>query len=149
MAMSAGNARGPKSELNVTPLVDVVLVLLIIFMVIIPMTQVGYGVSTPPRADGPVPPPGAEQLIVRLDAGGEIFLNRERVPELELSRRLRAAITNRANRMVFFAAAGELPYDRVANVMDACRDAGARNIGVVFDDLDLGAGAARAPGMAR
>ena len=80
-----------KSEINVTPLVDVVLVLLIIFMVIIPLTQVGYAVNTPPKVETDVAvPPRRDQLIVRIDRDGRIFINKEQVAEARLLAALRA-----------------------------------------------------------
>lgn len=144
-----GGRKGLKSEINVTPLVDVVLVLLIIFMVIIPMTQLGYSVSTPKKVVSHDPTRDSEQLIVRLDANGGIFINKEQIPEAQFEGRFRDSIKNRENKIVFFAADGELPYDRVASVMDICRGAGARSIGVVFGDLTAGAGAAAVLGMTR
>ena len=131
-----GTQKGPRSEINVTPLVDVVLVLLIIFMVIIPMTQVGYDVATPPKVTHVLPAPDEAQLIVRMDDKGQIFINREQVPEAQFEGRFRDSIKNRESKMVFFAADGELPYERVASVMDLCREAGAKNLGMVFDDLE-------------
>lgn len=136
MGMNVGSGGGFKSEINVTPLVDVVLVLLIIFMVIIPLTQVGYDVNTPPPTPSTVvPPPNTDQLIVRMERDGRIFINKEAVMESEFSGRFRSVIKNREKKIVFFAADGELSYERVAGFMDLCREAGATNIGIVFDDL--------------
>ncbi|MEO8503152.1 MAG: biopolymer transporter ExbD [Acidobacteriota bacterium] len=150
MGMGGGGGKGLKSEINVTPLVDVVLVLLIIFMVIIPMTQVGYAVNTPPKVETKMPQPqDNDQLIVRLDANGSIFINKEAVPEAQFAGRFREVIRNRETKIVFFAADGEITYDRVASVMDLCREAGAKNLGIVFDDLKPGPGAAIAVGLAQ
>ena len=136
MSMDVGSKRGGvKSEINVTPLVDVVLVLLIIFMIVIPMTQVGYAVNTPPKVTGVVPPTASDQLIVRMDKDGRIFINKEAVSEADFANRFREVIRNRENKIVFFAADGELLYDKVATLMDLCRDNGAKNIGIVFDDI--------------
>ena len=136
MSMDVGGGRGGvKSEINVTPLVDVVLVLLIIFMVVIPMTQVGYAVNTPPKVTGVVPPTTSDQLIVRMDKDGRIFINKEAIAEADFANRFKEVIKNRENKIVFFAADGELLYDRVATLMDLCRDNGAKNIGIVFEDI--------------
>ena len=136
MSMDVGGGRGKiKSEINVTPLVDVVLVLLIIFMVVIPMTQVGYAVNTPPKVEGVVPPTTSDQLIVRMDKTGRTFLNKDEVPLGQFATRLKEVTQNRGNKIVFFAADGELLYDRVATLMDLCRDNGAKNIGIVFEDI--------------
>jgi biopolymer transport protein ExbD len=131
--MSVGGKGGLRSDINITPLVDVVLVLLIIFMVATPITQMGYGVQVPPAVHGPTPPP-AGQLVVRLDGQGRIFLNREEIAAPAFPGRLRQALANRAG-VIFFAANGDLPYGQVADFMDLCRDNGARSLGIVFEEL--------------
>jgi biopolymer transport protein ExbD len=134
MAMNVGGGGGLKSEINVTPLVDVVLVLLIIFMVVIPILQMGYPVETPPEnKNAQFVPPSADQLIVRMDLEGRTYLNKEEVPMAQFAQRLKAM--NRGKKVVFFAADGELPYGQVAEFMDLCRNNGAEKLGIVFDDI--------------
>jgi len=136
MSMNVGGGGGIKSEINVTPLVDVVLVLLIIFMVIQPMLQVGYEVETPPEVkSSQPPPPNSEQIIIRMDAAGKTFINKEEVPRLRFGERLKTAMTGREKKLAFFAADGELSYEKVVDFMDLCRNNGAQNLGIVFDDL--------------
>jgi biopolymer transport protein TolR len=136
MGMSAGGGTGVKSEINVTPLVDVVLVLLIIFMVIVPVLQMGYEATTPKKVESAVPPPmKSDQIIVRMDASGRTFINKEEIPITSFATRLRSATTGREKDVVFFAADGDLEYGKVANFMDLCRNNGAENLGIVFDDL--------------
>jgi biopolymer transport protein ExbD len=147
MAMNVGSSGGVRSEINVTPLVDVVLVLLIIFMVITPMLQMGYEVSTPPELESALPPPSEDQIILRLDEAGRIFINREAIPPAEFPRRLEATLHNRESKMVFFAAAGDLPFSKVAEFLDLCRSSGAENLGIVFDELSASP-AASAVGVA-
>jgi biopolymer transport protein TolR len=136
MAMSVGGKGGLRSDINITPLVDVVLVLLIIFMVATPITQMGYGVQVPPAVHTPTPP-AADQLIVRLDGQGRIFLNREEIAPAVFPGRLRQALAGGSGRagVIFFAANGSLPYGQVADFMDLCRDNGARSLGIVFEEL--------------
>ena len=135
MAMSTGSGGGIKSEINVTPLVDVVLVLLIIFMVIIPILQMGYDVATPPEVESAVPPPQSDQIVVRLDRAGRMFINQESFTPSDFAARLRDAVHNRGSKVVFFAADGELPFAEVAQFLDLCRKSGAESLGIVFDDL--------------
>jgi biopolymer transport protein TolR len=142
-----GSSGGVRSEINVTPLVDVVLVLLIIFMVITPMLQVGYEVNTPPEVESAVPPPSEDQIILRLDEEGRIFINRETILPSEFPQRLEATLHNRESKMVFFAAAGELPFGKVAEFLDLCRNSGAKNLGIVFDELSATPAAASAVGV--
>jgi biopolymer transport protein ExbD len=134
--MDAGGGTHIKSEINVTPLIDVVLVLLIIFMVVQPMLQVGYEVDTPPEVKTNLPPPPSDdQIIVRMDASGKTFLNKEEVPIGQFAVRLGQALKGRSREIVFFAADGELLYEKVAFFLDLCRDAGAKKLGIVFDDI--------------
>ncbi|HET9768782.1 MAG TPA: biopolymer transporter ExbD [Thermoanaerobaculia bacterium] len=136
MGMNVSGGSALKSEINVTPLVDVVLVLLIIFMVVIPILQMGYPVNTPPEnKTAQFVPPSADQLIVRMDAGGRYYLNKEEVPLAQFPARLKQVAQNRGKKMVFFAADGELLYGEVAAFMDMVRNNGVENLGIVFDDI--------------
>jgi biopolymer transport protein TolR len=77
----------------------------------------------------------SDQIIVRMDASGKTYINKQVVPIAEFPNRLTEALTGRAAKVIFFAADGELPYDQVADFMDLCRDAGAENLGIVFEDM--------------
>jgi biopolymer transport protein ExbD len=146
MAMNVGSAGGVKSEINVTPLVDVVLVLLIIFMVITPLLQMGYEVTTPPEIKSAVPPPPSDQIILRLDRQGRMYINKESFSAADFPTRLEEAMRNREASVVFFAADGELEFGRVADFLDICRNHGAKNLGVVFEDIGTIPAAASALG---
>src|ERR1700694_3614531 len=136
MAMEVrGGASGIRSDINITPLVDVVLVLLIIFMVAVPLLQMGHAVQVPPKVTTATPQPDADQIIVRLDDQGHAFINKTQVGANEFQAALSRVLTGRQSKVVFFAADGELAYDKVATFMDMVRDAGAQNLGIVFDDL--------------
>ena len=135
MAVNATSNEDLKAEINVTPLVDVVLVLLIIFMVITPLLQMGYDVVTPPEVESDVPPPPGDQIVVRLDGQGRMYINKEVIDPGAFPARLREAMRNRESKVVFFAADGALPYGQVADFLDTCRDNGAKNLGMVFEDL--------------
>ena len=125
MGMSVSGGAGLKSEINVTPLVDVV-----------PVLQMGYEVRTPPKVESAVPPTTkSDQIIVRMDAQGRTYINEEEIPLASFPTRLRTALTGREKDVVFFAADGDLEYGKVAQLMDLCRDNGAANLGIVFDDL--------------
>jgi biopolymer transport protein TolR len=151
MAMNvSGGEGGIRSDINITPLVDVVLVLLIIFMVVTPLLQMGYEVQVPPKVESAAPPPQVnDQIIVRMDADGRKFINKQVVPDAEFTGRLTTAMQGRQSKVVFFAADGELEYDKVANFMDQVRKAGVQNLGIVFEDIKSTPGApAAAPAAA-
>jgi biopolymer transport protein ExbD len=143
MAMNVGATGGVRSDINITPLVDVVLVLLIIFMVAVPLLQMGYDVQVPPKVESAAPPPmNEDQIIVRMDAQGQTFINKQQIPYSQFGGKLQEALTGRQSKVVFFAADGDLPYDKVADFMDLCRSSGAENLGIVFEDLKTAAPAA-------
>jgi len=136
MSMAVGPSGGLKSDINITPLVDVVLVLLIIFMVITPLVQVGYDTRVPPKVESTTPPPpSVDQVIIRLDSTGRIYINKEEVGEGDFARRLRDVLRGRETKVTFFAANGDLPYDRVVTFMDVCRENGMQNVGIVLEDI--------------
>ena len=139
MAMAGvGGAPGAyKSDINITPLVDVVLVLLIIFMVITPLLQMGYDVKVPPKATVDTPPPSLDQLIVSVTAGKTLYLNKERLDKQSLSLRLSEILKNRRDKTVFFSADDTVTYGEVATVMDLVRSAGATNIGIVLETVPV------------
>ena len=143
MAMNvSGGATGPKGDINITPLVDVVLVLLIIFMVVTPLLQMGYEVQVPPKVESAAPPPDmSDQIVVRMDINGKKYINKQQIPDAEFPGKLGEVLKGRQSKVVFFAADGELEYSKVAGFMDEVRDNGVQNLGIVFDDI-------RAPGAA-
>lgn len=147
MAMAAvgGPASGGyKSDINITPLVDVVLVLLIIFMVITPLLQMGYDVKVPPKAQLDTPQPPADQLIVSITPQGRLYLNKEQVDAQQLGLRLTEILKNRRDKTVFFSADNEVNYGEVARVMDLVRTSGAKNLGIVLETVPV-EGLAAAP----
>jgi biopolymer transport protein ExbD len=135
MGMDLGGSGGPKSEINVTPLVDVVLVLLIIFMVVQPLLQMGYDVQVPPNSKDPIQqqqqPP--DQIIVSLTANKEVFLNKEKVEISNLPIRIGEILRNRGSKVVFFSVEDSVNYGDAMKVMDIVRNNGAKNIGIVMD----------------
>lgn len=135
MGMDLGGSEGgPRSEINVTPLVDVMLVLLIIFMVLQPMLQMGYEVNVPPnQPDAIQPQVSPDQIIVSLTTTNEIYLNKERVDRAQLPIRLQEVLRNRGNKPVFFSCEDAVKYDKAMEIMDIVRNNGAKNVGIVMD----------------
>lgn len=127
-------ARGGRmSEINVTPFVDVMLVLLIIFMVAAPMLTVGVPVELPRTSAGALPAEQEEPLSITLTAEGQVMLMNTEIAQDELITRLRAVAAERSNRKVFLRADGSIPYARVVQVMGALNAGGFNDIGLVTE----------------
>jgi biopolymer transport protein TolR len=127
-----GGAR-PMSEINVTPFVDVMMVLLIIFMVAAPMLTVGVPVDLPRTAAQSLPSEQEEPLTVTITASGELAIQTTVVPEGELIPRLQGIAAERTSNRIFLRADGAIPYERVMQVMGALNAGGFANIGLVTD----------------
>ena len=132
-----GRRRGgrgrPMAEINITPFVDVMLVLLIIFMVAAPLLTVGVPVELPKTAANALPSENEEPLTVTIEAGGRVMIQTTEVAREDLVNRLRAIATERANDRVFLRADGAVPYETVAQVMGALNAGGFSSIGLVTD----------------
>ena len=123
----------PMAEINVTPFVDVMLVLLIIFMVAAPMLTVGVPVELPRTSADALPGESEEPLTVTLTADGRILLQTTEVEPSDLLPRLRAVAAERTSNCVFLRADGAIAYERVVQVMGALNAGGFRNIGLVTE----------------
>ncbi len=121
------------SEINVTPFVDVMLVLLIIFMVAAPLLTVGVPVELPKSAAGALPTEQEEPLTVTVTASGEVQIQTTVVARDQLVTRLRGIAAERASDRVFLRADGAVPYASVMEVMGALNAGGFSNIGLVTD----------------
>ncbi|MEZ5722750.1 MAG: protein TolR [Paracoccaceae bacterium] len=128
-----GKHRAMMSEINITPMVDVMLVLLIIFMVAAPLMTVGVPVELPKTAATPLPTVEEEPLAVSITADGTITLMETEIGRDELVAKLRAIAAERNDDKVFLRADGKVPYEVVAQVMGALNAGGFSNIGLVTD----------------
>ena len=121
------------SEINVTPFVDVMLVLLIIFMVAAPMLTVGVPVELPRTSAGALPAEQEEPLSITLTNDGAVMIMSEEVETANLIPQLRAIAAERRDTRVFLRADGAIPYARVVQVMGALNAGGFNKIGLVTD----------------
>jgi len=144
MAMALGTSSGQKSDINVTPFVDIVLVLLIIFMVVTPLLSRALDVSVPPKSEAEAAPEvTSEQLILTVkgpDTSPRVFLNREEIPggADSVRERIEGLMKGRREKIVFFQADNDLPYQYIITIMDMIRGGGADKIGLITDEnLDV------------
>ena len=143
MASSLDNGRSgrgrarwkPKAEINVTPFVDVMLVLLIVFMITAPLLTVGIPVDLP-RTEARNLPAGEEPLTITVNGAGEIFLQETVVTLDELAPRLRAIAGTGYNSRIYIRADGRAAYGDVAQVMARINAAGFTNLGLVTDPIE-------------
>jgi biopolymer transport protein ExbD len=144
--MQVGKSGGLQSELNVTPMIDVVLVLLIIFMVVTPKNDQEMPVVVPQEAtDQQEPPPqGDAPLVVEVDAEGALKFGDQVVAMDDLKARVAEALTGRKDKVVFLEAADDAPYDTCIHAMDAAKMGGAKHVGLLSPQVPPPAGAAPA-----
>ena len=132
MAFGAGAQGGVRSEINITPLVDVVLVLLIIFMVMTPSLLKEMDLTVPDKADVQIAAPQTtDQVVVSVSASGQVALNHEPIALSALQGRIHEQMQARADKLVFFDIDEEANYGEAMHVMDLCRGAGAKVLGVM------------------
>ena len=128
-------------EMNVTPLVDVVLVLLIIFMVVMPMMHAKFWIHVPPKADenaevAPPDPNALQPIVVTVNEQGHIQINQDVYPDNVFPQRLRGMLVARNERKVYFDAADNVSFERAMDVMDLARGGGAAHIAVMTERLN-------------
>jgi biopolymer transport protein TolR len=131
-AVRRGSVHHPLSEINVTPFVDVMLVLLIIFMVTAPMMQQGVDVDLPETTTQPIRVQD-EPLILTVQKDGKVHVGRREIPQAELRDKLVAIFEGRDSRELFLRADKEAPYGVVVKALAAAREAGATKLGMVTE----------------
>jgi biopolymer transport protein ExbD/biopolymer transport protein TolR len=135
---SGGRSRRALSEINITPFVDVVLVLLIIFMVTAPILQSGIDVAVPKTKT--VKEISEERLVITIDRKQQVFLGNDPININEIADRLHQKVRDPERQSIFLRSDEEVPFGAFATVMDAVKQAGITNVSIVTQPLEENAG---------
>jgi len=134
MSMATGGKKGgAMNDINMTPMIDVLLVLLVIFMIMQPMLQRSIDIQLPVEKDEPTAP-SVPPIVLEMFPGGQYLLNKSPVPAALLPARLLEVYSNRPDRVLFVKADGAVKYGEVITVMDIARGAGVEVLGAVLPD---------------
>ena len=134
MAMDVGGSKGGlKADINVTPLVDVMLVLLIIMMLIAPMLQQGVSVKLPQASNTADKPETQDQTVVAVTSDKRLYLNGVPIQEGELQSKIQTLMETKKEKIVLIKGDEEAPYSAIMNAMDRLREANIENIGLITE----------------
>ena len=133
MAMNLGGSGGIKADINVTPLVDVMLVLLIIMMIVAPLLQQGVPVTLPLAANSSEKPETQDQTVVTIDRNKDVYLNAKPVASGQLEARIKEVLEDKSDKIVIIKADEEAPYSAVMDTMDELRHAGIEDMGLITE----------------
>jgi biopolymer transport protein TolR len=137
MSMQVGTKGGPKSDINITPYIDILLVLLIIFMVITPVKQMDLDVKVPQTSQDQDQKQAVDPnvIVVSIGESAKIAINQEETNITQLGNKLQEIYAKRANKNMFVSASAKLPYGDVVKVIDIAKGAGVGDIGLLTEEI--------------
>ena len=138
MAVQLGGGGGVKSDINVTPLVDVMLVLLIIMMIVAPLLQQGVSVKLPVASNTTEKPDTQDQTVLAIDSSKRLYLNTVPVQTGDLRRRIGEVLEGKKDRIVIIKADEDVEYSAVMDAMDELRASGIEDMGLITDPRRTG-----------
>jgi len=137
MSMNVGKKKGAMADINITPYIDILLVLLIIFMVITPIRQMDLDVKVPQTSNnqdtsGPIDP---SVIVVSIGEAAQLAINQEPTTVSELGPKLQEIYSKRANKNMFVSASAKLPYGDVVRIIDIAKGAGVQDVGLLTEEI--------------
>jgi biopolymer transport protein TolR len=135
MSMKVGGGGHSMSDINITPYIDILLVLLIIFMVITPVSQLDLDVKVPQKAENEEAVAAPNVIVVSLGESGAVAINNEPVSLVNLGRELQKIYSERSNKNMFVSASAKVIYGDVVNIIDIAKGAGVGDIGLITEEI--------------